>query len=44
METKEFIEVINPMIEGLKKEAATSAQKHEDAVKEINADLEKKNV
>jgi len=44
LETKYIVEAVQPMIDGLKKDAATSAQKHEDAVKEINADLEKKNV
>jgi len=43
METKDFMEVLNPLVEGLKKEAAESATKHKAAVDEINAILEKKN-
>lgn len=35
METKEFLDILNPMVEKLKKEAADSAQKQEEAVKEI---------
>lgn len=43
METKEFVEIINPMIDGLKRDASESASKHKAAVDEINATLEKKN-
>jgi HK97 family phage major capsid protein len=35
METKDFLDILNPMVEKLKKEASESAAKQEEAVKEI---------
>lgn len=41
METKEFLDILNPMVEKLKKDAADSAQKHEAAISEIQEEVKK---
>ena len=43
MDIKDIKDAFQPMVDALKSEAAASAKKHEDAVKEINEELGKKN-
>jgi HK97 family phage major capsid protein len=42
MEVKEFLDILNPMVDGLKKDAADNVQKHEAAVKQIQEDIKAK--